>query len=118
MPDLLKSKTVTARKPHGCQTCNATAIQPGEQYRRDTYIYDGRVYDWVQCAACSTLASMVFEWSGDPDEGIGRDEYIEWAREACHEETLAGERARWLLSRVGVIVTRADRSVPNQGEER
>lgn len=110
MPSLLKSKTVKARKPHGCRTCNATAIQPGEEYQRDTYIYDGRVYDWVQCAACSTLGGLVYEWAGYPEDGIGRDEYVEWAREVCREETLAGECARWYLSRIGEIVTQPSAS--------
>jgi len=102
MPDLLKTKDVIARKAHGCQTCNATAIQPGEMYTRDTYVYDGRIYDWVQCVECSTLGGAVFRWAGYPDEGVSRDEYYEWARELVDTDTLEGERARWYLSRIGV----------------
>jgi hypothetical protein len=105
MPDLLKSKTVTARKPHGCQTCDATAIQPGEQYQRDTYIYDGRVYDWVQCHGCAAISGLVWEWSTHPEEGIGRGDYEEWARDLKDADTLEGERARWYLARIGVSLT-------------
>lgn len=99
MPELLKSKRVKARKSHQCETCNATAIEPGQEYQRGTYAYDGHVYDWVQCVACSAIGGLVYEWAGDPEEGVGRDDYIEWAREAQHEDTLTGERARWYLSR-------------------
>lgn len=85
MPDLLRSKTVTARKVHSCQTCFAAAIQPGQTYQRDTYVYDGRVYDWVMCEECNALASRVFAWADYFDEGIGADDYEEWARE--HESS-------------------------------
>lgn len=101
MPDLIRSKSVNARKAHGCETCNATAIQPGETYQRDTYVYDGRIYDWVQCSACSALGGIVYEWAECPDEGVGRDDYTEWAREVQNDHTLSGERARWYLARIG-----------------
>lgn len=100
MPQLLRSRTVTARKPHRCMTCNATAIRRGEQYQRDTYAYDGQVYDWVQCADCAAIGGIVFEWAGHPDEGVGADDYMEWAREAANEDTPEGEQARRYLARV------------------
>lgn len=62
MPELLRSKKVTARKAHSCATCYAAAIQPGQSYQRDTYVYDGHVYDWVMCEACHSIASRVFAW--------------------------------------------------------
>ena len=101
MPDLIKTRDVTARKAHGCQTCNDTAIQPGERYTRDTYVYDGRMYDWVQCAACSALGGIVFKWAGHPDEGVGRDDYTEWAREVIDVGSADSARAREYLSRIG-----------------
>lgn len=100
MPDLINDKTVTARKPHGCMTCG-TAIQAGETYSRQTYVYDGRVYDWVQCAECRALSGIVFRWVEDwYDEGIGQDEYVEWAREHRDDPT-QGEAARAFLARSG-----------------
>ncbi|KAA9104994.1 hypothetical protein [Microbacterium rhizomatis] len=110
MPDLLKTKDVKARKPHSCETCNMTAIQPGETYSRDTYVYDGRIYDWVQCAACSALCGIVFAWAAYPDEGVGRDDYTEWAREVAADDTLEGERARWYLARTGQPTDHVDGS--------
>lgn len=99
MPELLKEKTVIARKAHGCMTCNATAIQPGQPYHRATYVYDGRVYDWVQCVECEALSGIVYDWAGD-DDGIGRDDYIEWAEEHRDDGT-HGEAARSYLARLG-----------------
>lgn len=81
MPTLLREKTVTARKQHTCETCNATAVQPGDTYRRSTYAYDGRVYDWVQCDPCRNMAAEVFSWVGVTDEGVTGDDYTEWACE-------------------------------------
>lgn len=109
MPDLIKTKDVKARKAHVCETCNDTAIQPGETYTRDTYVYDGRMYDWVQCAACSAIGGIVYEWAGCPDEGVARDDYVEWARESATADTLEGERARWYLARVGLTPHPAER---------
>lgn len=97
MAELLRSKMVTARKAHGCRTCNATAIQPGETYERQTYINDGTLYDWVQCGPCADLATEVWEWCLHPDDGIGQDEYVEWARDAR-----GNPDARAFLTRCGI----------------
>ncbi|WP_147107173.1 hypothetical protein [Nesterenkonia populi] len=101
MPDLLHSQTVTARKPHRCSTCQTTAVQPGETYTRDTLIYDGAIYDWVQCQLCAGLFSRVWDAYGSPyrDEGIGPDDYAEWASETVRGNYGADERAlaqEWL----------------------
>lgn len=99
MPQLLKSKTVTARKPHRCACCGEGAVKVGERYQRETYIYDGRVYDWVSCNECASLQMHVWDWAGRPEEGIGADAYIEWAREH-HEDREHGQCARAYLARV------------------
>lgn len=99
MPDLLREKTVTARKAHECMTCTATAIRPGETYVRTTYVYDGHLYDWVQCTECDQISGLVYNWSSDPDEGVGRDDFMEWAREH-HDDPRHGEAARAYLARV------------------
>lgn len=100
MPVLLREKTVVARKAHHCGTCEGTAISPGESYSRQTYVYDGRVYDWVQCDGCRAIAGLVFTWMEDwYDEGISRDDYVEWAREH-QDHPLHGDAARAYLARV------------------
>lgn len=40
-----------ARKPHRCWTCFRT-IDPGEVYHAQTGRYDGRFYEFKQCAHC------------------------------------------------------------------
>lgn len=78
---VLHDATPVARKVHACATCSAQAVQPGQRYSRSTLIFDGRIYDWVQCAECSAMSSWVFEWLYDTESGAGRDEYAEWAHE-------------------------------------
>jgi len=97
-PQLLAEKTVTARKPHACMTCNTVAIQSGIQYRRSTYVYDGRVYDWVQCLPCQAVADLVWQWANGQD-GIDADDYAEWADE-FQEHPKHGEAARAHLARL------------------
>jgi hypothetical protein len=81
MPELLRERTVTARKSHSCRTCGAKAIQAGETYVRATYVYDSRVYDWVQCVECARLQHAVYDWAGRPEDGIGAGDYQEFAEE-------------------------------------
>lgn len=105
MTALVKAKTVTARKVHACRCCGAAAIQPGETYTRETYVYDGQIYDWVMCAPCRVIAGDVYDWAGSPDEGVGNDQYVEWAEEMAALGTEA-EKAHALafLSRAGIEV--------------
>jgi len=80
MPEFITSKTVKARKPHRCECCTV-AIQPGDTYCRETYVHDGSVYDWVSCTECAAINADVWDWCYQPDEGVGADEYAEWASE-------------------------------------
>ena len=100
MPTLLSSKTVTARKPHRCGSCSTVAVQPGDTYTRESYVYDGRAYTWVSCADCAALMPEVWDWAGMPDEGVGPDEYAEWALDHRDDPT-HGEAARAFLIRTG-----------------
>lgn len=60
-------------------TCLTTAIQPGQEYKRATYVLDGRIYDWVMCDECRACSSYVFEWCSYVEDGIGETDYDEWA---------------------------------------
>ncbi|HEU5223454.1 MAG TPA: hypothetical protein VFU07_07210 [Candidatus Lumbricidophila sp.] len=94
--ELLRSKMVKARKAHRCRTCASVAVAVGDTYSRDTYVYDGRVYDWVQCRECVALSGAVFNWCSYVDEGIGAEQYEEWATEhADHDERAQAFLARW-----------------------
>jgi hypothetical protein len=83
MPDVLSRKTVRARKQHTCMLCHQTAAEPGQEYERATLIYDGRIYDWVNCTACEALMPFVTDWANDDE--IGEDTVDEWARETAWE---------------------------------
>lgn len=101
MSIVIKSATVKARKTHRCMNCGCVAIQPGQTYERQTCVYDGRIYDWVSCAACNAIFGLVWDYWGEPDEGIGEDSYVDWADE--HENDPAyGELARAYLARRGL----------------
>lgn len=98
MTTLIKSATVKARKAHCCMNCGAVAILPGQTYERNTCVYDGRIYDWVSCDDCNAIAGLVYDYWGEPDEGIGEDSYVDWACE--HEnDPEHGPAARAFLAR-------------------
>lgn len=83
MPDVLSRKTIRARKQHICMLCHKPAVEPGAEYERTTLIYDGRIYDWVNCAACDALVPYVVEWAVDDE--IGEDTVYEWAHDVAGE---------------------------------
>lgn len=104
MPELLRSKRVKARKSHSCATCWGRAIEPGDEYQRDTYAFDGTVYDWVQCAPCAAMSPLIFAWAIDSDEGIGQGEYAEWAEDHLNDPD-HGVTARLYMNRLhGALV--------------
>lgn len=97
MSQLISEKWVRARKRHSCRTCLAVAIHPGEVYLRSAYVHDGMAFTWIQCKLCESMRSDVFDWSTYADEGIGLEDYAEWAREHVGTDARAAE---W-LSRSG-----------------
>lgn len=101
MVQQLSESKPTARKQHRCSLCNGV-ISPGETYSRSTNIYDGRVYDFIECGSCvrDRVGSEVYDWSGCPDEGYTFEDAYEWAHDSRHTET-RGEMARAWLARCG-----------------
>lgn len=81
MPTLLKSRDVKARKHHWCQPCGSYTIKAGQKYRRESYVFDGQAYDWLMCLRCTEIISLVRAWCGDRDEGVGPEDFYEWAME-------------------------------------
>jgi hypothetical protein len=79
MPHLLKSRRPKARTQKRCSTCWGV-IAAGEIYLRDTYKYDGAVYDWLQCRACEPLTTVVYRWvEPESHEGLSGEDFEEWA---------------------------------------
>lgn len=103
MPNLLRDARSTARKSHRCDCCGVE-IPAGTVYVRETYVYDNRVYDWKVCDPCDAVSVAVWLWVNRPaDEGVDRDDYIEWASEH-RDDPKHGNAARALLSRAGLPV--------------
>lgn len=98
MPELIGERTIrSARKMHRCRTCFAPAALAGETYKRQTYVYDGRVYDWVSCQPCDEICGEVHSWSMS-EEGVTAFDYYEWADEYRNDPCL-GSAARAYLAR-------------------
>lgn len=97
MSEVLRERKPTARKPHRCSCCGGT-IRPGVTYSRTTCLYDGRVFDWLSCPGCNDIARAVFDWVDYIDEGIGPEDYEEWAREHV-DHIVYGQGARAYLAR-------------------
>lgn len=89
MPDVLSRKTVRARKQHSCMLCHKVAVEPGQEYERATLIYDGRIYDWVNCAPCDALVRFVVDWAVDDE--ISEDTVYDWAREIAWDADSTAE---------------------------
>ena len=101
MPNLLRDARATARKSNRCDCCGVE-IPAGTVYVRETYVDDNRVYDWKVCDPCDAVSATVWRWVDRlSDEGIDRDDYIEWASEH-RDHPQHGEAARALLSRAGI----------------
>lgn len=81
MPELLKSETRTARKPHRCCLC-CEEIKPGEQYGHDTYKFDGEVYDWKTHMECDAVSAFLWDYA-DPWEGMTSDDFLEACADVC-----------------------------------
>lgn len=95
----LERATRTARKEHWCELCRRT-IRPGEQYERQTNIYDGRLYDFKTCAHCRELIAHApaslqedIDWA---DEGYSQDTILEWEPRSVAELRLkVGWKRQW-----------------------
>ena len=99
----LRDSEPVARKPHRCDPCGVT-IQPGTQYHRQTYVYDGRVYDWISCPECWQASVYVYAWADLYDqEGIDDERYAAWAYEShdCAADESERAAATAYLIRVG-----------------
>lgn len=102
-PQLIRETRPVARKSHRCSMCTGP-IHPGEQYERDTLVYDNHVYDWLTCSGCSIdkVYSHVVNWVGDwYDDGFVSDDAYEWASEmALHsDDVVTMSAARRFLNR-------------------
>lgn len=95
MPELIRTKTVTARKAHYCWCCGAVAVSRGETYVRTTYSDAGSAYNSVSCTACAELVRDVWAWGTWLPDGITDDDYIAWSEEHPDDERAQAFLARY-----------------------
>ena len=75
MPTMLKESHPIARKEHICDFCGCK-INKGQKYYRQTNIYDGCIYDWIEHEECSQIASELDMYGEcDFDEGLSPDNF-------------------------------------------
>lgn len=95
---MLRVANTTARFHHHCESCGIK-IEPGTQYKRSTYFYDGRLCEWKSCLACELIVNDVYAWMSYQEEGVSEDDFCEWAE--CHRDDVKfGGAARAFLARV------------------
>ena len=86
---LLKDLYPVARKEHKCMLCGGI-IHPGEKYHRQTLVYDGNPYDWVEDMDCHKATDVVCErldfFGYDREDGLSMDIFNEEIWEILNED--------------------------------
>jgi len=79
-PELWQPEDRTARKQHVCGECRRT-IEPGDEYRRIFYVYEGDASAHKMCERCAdlddSLAALGFCWA----MGELREAHLEYIQE-------------------------------------
>lgn len=80
----LKDSHTIARKEHICGLCECK-INKGQKYYRQTNIYDGCIYDWIEHEECRDVASELDMYELC-DEGLLPDIFREILDECIYQE--------------------------------
>ena len=81
----LKESNPIARKEHICELCGCK-IKKGHKYYRQTNIYDGCIYDWIEHEECHQIASELDMYSEcDFGEGLSSDCFKEILDDYIHQ---------------------------------
>lgn len=71
----LKDSHTIARKEHICDLCGGK-INKGQKYYRQTNLYDGRFYEWVEHEECHQVSDELdMDSVCDIDDGISSDDF-------------------------------------------
>lgn len=82
----LKESHPIARKEHICELCGGK-INKGQKYYRQTNIYDGRVYDWIEHEECGQVASELDMYDEcDIDDGLSSNDFGAVLDDYIHQE--------------------------------
>ena len=86
MVTTIKDSHPIARKEHICELCGCK-INKGQKYYRQTNIFDGRIYDWIEHEECREIASKLNMYDEcDYDEGLSSDCFRDTLDEYIHRE--------------------------------
>ena len=81
---ILKLREPIAKKEHKCMLCGGI-IEKGEQYERQTCVYDGSIYDWICHKHCSFLASKLDMYDYCDDDGLDSEHFSEMIDDYMHD---------------------------------
>ena len=82
----IKESHPIARKEHLCEFCGCK-INKGQKYYRQTNIFDGRIYDWIEHEECREIASELDMYDEyNYDEGLSSEGFEEMLDEYIHRE--------------------------------
>ena len=85
MLTMLKESHPIARKEHLCGLCGCK-INKGQKYHRQTNVYDGCIYDWIEHDECHQIASELDMYSEcDFGEGLSSDCFKEILDDYIHQ---------------------------------
>ena len=86
MLTMLKESHPIARKEHICEFCGGK-INKGQKYCRQTNIYDGYIYDWIEHEECYQIASELDMYGEcDFDEGLSPDHFRDLLDDYIYQE--------------------------------
>ena len=82
----LKESHPIARKEHICEFCGGK-INKGQKYYRQTNIYDGCIYEWIEHEECHQIASALDMYGKcDFDEGLSPERFRDILDEYIYQE--------------------------------
>ena len=81
---ILKLREPIAKKEHKCMLCGGV-INKGEQYKRQTCIYNGSIYDLVCHSHCSFLASKLDMYDYCDNKGLDNKHFSEMIADYMHD---------------------------------
>ena len=86
MITMLKESHPIARKEHICEFCGGK-INKGQKYYRQTNIYDGCIYEWIEHEECHQIASALDMYGKcDFDEGLSPERFRDILDEYIYQE--------------------------------
>ena len=72
----LTTQDRVARKPHKCVEC-ARVIDPGERYRFETGLFDGKIWTYKTCVHCLAVRDWLWEHCGGFLFDMVKEDFLE-----------------------------------------